>query len=277
MTTDLKQEARSHLSRRDLVAVLGAVAAGLPASETAMAQGSSSHEIHAMPAHWVGKEEIALLIYPGFTALDMMGPHYMFASLMGASVHIVAKTLDPVKSDQGMHIVPSHSFESCPRDLDILFAPGGSSGTLAAMQDASTIAFLGDRGARAKLVTSVCTGSLLLGAAGLLRGYRATSHWVARDLLREFGAEPVDQRVVADRNRITGAGVTAGLDFGLTIVSKLRDEKYAKGVQLLAEYQPDPPFDAGSPGRAGREVTNLIAGMFTSFDSNVRALARRDR
>ncbi|MEQ1713912.1 MAG: DJ-1/PfpI family protein, partial [Hyphomicrobium sp.] len=160
-------------------------------------------------------------------------------------------------------------------DLDILCVPGGSGGTLAAMRDEATIAFLKDRGGRAKLVTSVCTGSLLLGAAGLLEGYRATSHWLARELLRDFGAEPIDQRVVVDRNRITGAGVTAGIDFGLSIVKQLRDEDYAKTVQLLAEYQPEPPLDAGTPGRAGPSTTKLVSDMFVPFMDEVRNIARR--
>ncbi len=140
-------------------------------------------------------------------------------------VHIVAKSREPVVSDQKVAIVPSATFDECPKDLDIICVPGGTGGTLATMMDADTIAFLKDRGVRAKLVTSVCTGSLLLGAAGLLKGYRATSHWLTRESLGDFGAEPVDRRVVVDRNRITGAGVRAGLDFGLSIAKQLRDER----------------------------------------------------
>jgi cyclohexyl-isocyanide hydratase len=188
---------------------------------------------------------------------------------------IVAKTLEPVTSDMGLTIVPSKTFADCPADLDIICVPGGTDGTLAAMEDAETIAFLKDRGARAKFVTSVCTGSLVLGAAGLLTGYKATSHWVARDILIEFGAEPVNQRVVIDRNRITGAGVTAGLDLGLALVARLRDDTYAQGLQLLAEYAPEPPFHAGTPESAPADVRDMMAAMFPKFLADARAAARR--
>ena len=238
---------------------------------------ATGHDMHAVPPHWIGKEQIAFLIYPGFTALDMVGPHYMLAGLMGATVHIVAKTKAPVISDQQLVFMPSADFDECPRDLDILCVPGGASGTLAAMKDAATLNFLRDRGERAKIASSVCTGSLLLGVAGLLKGYKATSHWAARGLLREFGADPVDKRVVVDRNRITGAGVTAGIDFGLSLVASLRDADYAKSMQLLAEYQPEPPFDSGTPERAGAAATAMMSDMFTSFVDDVRALAEQAR
>jgi cyclohexyl-isocyanide hydratase len=232
------------------------------------------HDMSKMPAHWVGKEQIAFLIYPDFTALDMVGPHYMMTSLMGATVHLVAKTKDPVRSDTGLVFIPSATFEECPKDLDIICTPGGTAGTLAAMQDDATLAFLKDRGSRSKYVTSVCTGSLLLGAAGLLEGYKATSHWVTTDLLSIFGAIPTEGRVVSDRNRITGGGVTAGIDFGLSLVGKLRDRQYAEGVQLIAEYAPEPPYDAGTPKRAPAEVTALVRGMFPTFVKNADAVGR---
>lgn len=236
--------------------------------------GADTHDMSNMPPTSAGKEQIAMLLYPGFTALDLIGPQYMFASLMGATVHLVAKTREPVVSDTRITIIPSATFEECPKDLDILFAPGGSTGTLAAMQDDATLRFLADRGARAKLVTSVCTGSLLLGAARLLRGYRATSHWVARDLLKYVGAIPVNQRVVEDRNRITGAGVTAGLDFGLAILAKLRDQPYAEAVQLLAEYAPAPPFSAGSVETAPKAAKRVVDGMFVGFIKELTAVAK---
>ncbi len=216
-----------------------------------------------------------MVIYPDFTALDMVGPQYMFANLMGAKVHLVARTLEPVRSDTGLVFVPSLTFDDCPKDLDILFVPGGTTGTLAAIADDTTRAFLADRGSRAKLVTSVCTGSLLLGAAGLLKGYRATSHWVTRDLLAKVGAKPVDARVVRDRNRITGAGVTAGLDFGLSIVEQLRDREYAQAVQLLAEYAPQPPLNAGTPRTAPRKVHRMMNDMFAGFTQSADEAVRQ--
>jgi putative intracellular protease/amidase len=225
------------------------------------------------PADWTRQDQIAMLVYPKMTALDLIGPQYMFASLMGAKVHLVGKSLQPVVSDTGVAITPTATFADCPKDLTVLFAPGGTQGTLDALQDHDTRAFMADRGSRAKYVTSVCTGSLILGAAGLLKGYKATSHWAARDALAEFGAIPTDARVVRDRNRITGAGVTAGLDFGLTMVAELRSPEYAESVQLLCEYDPHPPFNAGSVHTAPPDVKAMMQGMLAPFQANVRAAA----
>jgi putative intracellular protease/amidase len=223
------------------------------------------HDMSSMPAHWHGSEKVAMVVYPDFTAMDLVGPQYCFGSLMGAEVKVVAKSREPVRADTGLRFLPDLTFDECPADLDILFVPGGSTGTLKAMQDTATMAFLKDRGARAKWITSVCTGSLVLGAAGLLQGYKATSHWVTRDILRFFGAEPVAERYVFDRNRVTGAGVTAGMDFGLAIVAKLRGEDYAQSVQLLAEYDPKPPFTAGSPEAAPAASRDMLLEMFKPF------------
>jgi putative intracellular protease/amidase len=235
----------------------------------------AAHDMSAVPKHWHGNEQIAFLIYPGFTALDMVGPHYMFTNLMGATTHVVWKTRDVVTSDTGLAFVPSATFDGCPRDLDIICVPGGTTGTLQAMQDESVLKFLTDRGQRAKFVTSVCTGSLLLGAAGLLEGYKATSHWVTRPLLPLFGATPVDARIVRDRNRITGAGVTAGIDFGLSLVGSLRDQQYAEAVQLLAEYAPEPPYNAGTPDRAPAQVKEIMESMFVDFVKQAEAAGRK--
>lgn len=215
--------------------------------------------------HWMGDETIAMLMYPGMTVMDLIGPQSMFASMMGAKVMLVAKTLEPVTSDAGVTITPHATFDTCPRDLTVIFAPGGTDGTIAAAKDPATLAFMRDRGARAKYVTSVCSGSLILGAAGLLNGYKATSHWSCRDALAGFGAIPTDARVVRDRNRVTGAGVTSGLDFGLAMVAEMRDRTYAECTQLMSEYDPQPPFNAGSlktaPPEVVRPMTELIAGF----------------
>lgn len=234
---------------------------------------AAGHDMSMARASWTRSDEIAMLLYPQMTALDLIGPQYMFASLMGAQVHLVAKTLAPVTSDTGVTITPTAAFDDCPRDLTVLFAPGGTRGTLAAMADPQTRAFMADRGARAKYVTSVCTGSLILAAAGLLKGYKATSHWAGREALAAFGAIPTDARVVRDRNRITGAGVTAGLDFGLQMVAELRDRNYAENVQLLCEYDPHPPFDAGSTHTAPPEVRAMMGQMLAGFPGQARAIA----
>ena len=205
--------------------------------------------------------EIAMLLYPGLTLLDLIGPQTVFSWF--ANTHLVWKTTDLVATDTGIGIQPTSTFETCPRDLDVLFVPGGL-GQQRLMADSEVLTFLAERGAQAKYVTSVCGGSILLGAAGLLNGYKATSHWSSREALRMFGAEPVDARVVVDRNRITGGGVTAGIDFGLVLLAKLRGDDAAKLTQLAMEYDPDPPFDAGSPKTAGPAIVERAMAIMVA-------------
>lgn len=218
---------------------------------------------------------IAMLIYPGFTALDLVGPHQVFANLPGYRVQLVWKTKDLITSDAGIAIQPTMTFKDCPEELAVLFIPGGMEGTTKMMEDADVLAFLKSRAEKSDYVTSVCTGSLVLGAAGLLKGYKATSHWGARDVLKTLEAEPVDQRVVCDRNRITGAGVTAGLDFALSLAARLKGETYAKAVQLAIEYEPAPPFMAGSPASAGPELTNLVRALSVPFLKSANNAAQK--
>ncbi|MBY6240621.1 DJ-1/PfpI family protein [Methylosinus sp. Sm6] len=265
----------SDMDRRRFAECAAAFAAVLASGAPARAAQDAAaapppHDMSAMPAHWMGEEKIAFLIYPGFTALDMIGPHYMLANLMGATIEIVAKTKEPVRSDAGLVVTPTATFETASSPLDVVCIPGGSLGTLAAMRDDATLDFLRAAGRKARHVTSVCTGSLLLGSAGLLDGYRATSHWVTKPLLPIFGAVPADGRVVRDRNRITAEGVTAGLDFALALVAQLRDQTYAEGVQLLAQYAPEPPFAAGAPETAPPAVTKMIDGMFVGLRRDMR-------
>ncbi|WP_197284763.1 DJ-1/PfpI family protein [Piscinibacter sakaiensis] len=228
----------------------------------------------AFPPEWLGKEQIAMLIYPEFTALDLVGPHYMFTSLWGAKVHLVAASKEPVRSDAGLSFIPDLTLAEAPADLDILFVPGGSQGTLKVMQDPKQIAWIADRARRAKLIASVCTGAMILGQAGLLRGKRATTHWATHALLKDFGAVPVDERVVWDGTLVTGAGVSAGLDLGLSVVARLRDKPYAQGVQLLAEYAPQPPFNAGTPKTAPTDVHRMMGSMFDALRADMRASAK---
>lgn len=218
---------------------------------------------------------IALLAYPAMTALDLIGPHHILSMLPNVRVHLVAKTLEPITSDLGLVITPSTTFADCPQQLEVLFTPGGTRGTLAAMEDAETLAFMRSRGAQARWITSVCTGSLILGAAGLLQGRRATSHWVARELLAQFGATPVAERVVQDGNVVTGAGVTAGLDFALTLMATMAGTEHARRVQLVAEYDPAPPFDSGSPARAGQATTEAMRTMLAPFVALATQAAQR--
>jgi cyclohexyl-isocyanide hydratase len=220
----------------------------------------------------MGEEHIAMLLYPGFAALDLVGPQYLFAAMMGAKIYLVSPTddLKPVTSGEGLAIVPTHTPSDCPEALDILFVPGGASGTVEAMKNAQLIDFIAGKAASAKYVTSVCTGSLLLGKAGLLKGKKATSHWTTLELLPEFGAIPVKQRVVWDGHLITGGGVTAGIDFGLQVMAALRGKTYAQTIQLEAEYDPAPPFDSGSPEKADPFVRDNLKGIMTPLVEDFR-------
>jgi cyclohexyl-isocyanide hydratase len=222
---------------------------------------------------------VAMLVYPGFTALDLLGPHTVFVAMGTFQVDLVWKNLDPVTTDTGVTVKPTRTFADTPQDLAILFVPGTLLGS-SVMRDQEAMDFLRSRGPKAKLVTSVCTGSIILGAAGLLRGYRATSHWAARDLLPSLGAEPVNARYVEDRNRITGAGVTAGLDFGLYVASRVEDAESAQSIQLMIEYAPDPPFNAGTPETAPESVRNSVGAFVAPFIDEARTIIaelERDR
>jgi cyclohexyl-isocyanide hydratase len=196
--------------------------------------------------------QIGLVIFPKVTQLDMTGPLQVFAALPGAKLHLIWKRIEPVESDSVLTLTPTTTFADCPQ-LDVICVPGGA-GTNEMVNDEDMLAFLRKQAAGAKYITSVCTGSLVLGAAGLLKGYRAATHWTAMEFLEPFGAIPTQTRVCVDRNRITGGGVTAGIDFALTLVSILVDRKTAETIQLGLEYNPAPPFNAGSPETAPADV-----------------------
>lgn len=219
-------------------------------------------------------EEIAMLIYPGMTALDLIGPQQVFGYIMGCHVHLVAKTAQPVTTDTGVIIQPTKTFATCPSPVDILFVPGGGAGTIQLMKDAETLQFLQNRAKTAKLITSVCSGSLVLAAAGLLEGYKATSHWAVRDVLADFGAEPAPGRVVEDRNRFTAGGITSGIDFGLKIAARLRGEPYAQALELTLEYDPQPPFRTGTPATAPPAILAQAKQMYAPLVAAARAVAK---
>ncbi len=220
---------------------------------------------------------IGILIFPAVTQLDATGPAQVLARTPGATLHMIWKTRDPVKTDAGFSIVPTTTFADCPQ-LDVICIPGGA-GQIDLMNDAETLAFVAAQGAKARYVTSVCTGSLVLGAAGLLKGYKSACHWASRDLLAAFGAIPVAERVVHDRNRFSGGGVTAGIDFGLTLLAELAGDEVAQSVQLGLEYDPQPPFQSGSPEKAGAERTARVRAQMEKMiarrqEANARAAAR---
>lgn len=220
---------------------------------------------------------IGLLIFPKMTQLDITGPHQVFAFMPNARVHFLWKTLEPVTSDKGLTILPTTTFDNCP-NLDVICVPGGP-GQIDMMGDAEVLEFLQKQSQTAKFVTSVCTGSLILAAAGLLRGYRAGCHWAFRDQLALLGAEVSAERVVVDRDRITGGGVTAGIDFGLVVASMLCGEEVAKTLQLLLQYDPQPPFNAGSPENAEAVLVENVKHLGrelidASLESTKQAAAR---
>lgn len=201
--------------------------------------------------------QIGMLLYPGLTLLDLAGPANAL-SLHG-KIHLVWKNLEPVPTDMGISLNPTTTFNDAPDDLDVLFVPGGL-GTNDVMRDQEILDFLARAGTTARYVTSVCTGSAILAAAGLLDGYRAATHWAFYEPLKALGVEPSHERVCVDRNRISGGGVTAGIDLGLILLAELKGQDAAEFMQLALEYDPQPPFSAGHPRVARAEIIDLIAG-----------------
>ena len=216
---------------------------------------------------------IGMLIFPGMTQLDMTGPYEVLVRLPDTQVDLVARTRDPVVTDRGMQIVPTVTYAECP-PLDVVMVPGGP-GQQELMEDEEALGFLRKQAAGAKYVTSVCTGSLVLGAAGLLKGRRATSHWAAIDHLALLGAIPVSEKVVIDGNIVTGAGVTSGIDFALKLAAILEGEEVARAIQLQIEYDPEPPFDSGSPKSAAPALVERLKSRMAPLNEARKVTAAR--
>ncbi|MEH1770698.1 MAG: DJ-1/PfpI family protein [Nostoc sp.] len=216
---------------------------------------------------------IGIVLFPNLTQLDFTGPYEVFAKLPKVQLYLLAETLEPIRSDRGLTFLPDTTFAQTPA-LDVLFVPGGP-GINAKMEDEKFLNFLKTQGKQARYVTAVCTGSLLLAAAGLLQGYRATTHWRSLDLLEMLGVETVTERVVIDRNRITGGGVTAGIDFGLAIAAELFGEAIAQGIQLGIEYNPQPPFNSGSPQTAPAAVLAQVTAASHNLQEIRRQIVQR--
>jgi cyclohexyl-isocyanide hydratase len=198
--------------------------------------------------------KVLALVYPGMTLLDLVGPMQAWSFLPGYEVQYAWHEPGPVTTDCGLSVQATNGFKDSWTDPDVLFVGGGAKPTLDLLSDSAAIAFLADRGSRARWVCSVCTGSLLLGAAGLLRGYRAAVHWGARDALSQFGAEPSNERVCVDRNRLTGGGITSGVDFGITVAGRWAGERMGRVIELIMEYAPQPPYGTGHPDLADPET-----------------------
>ncbi len=217
--------------------------------------------------------EIGFLVFPRVQQLDLTGPCEVLASLKGASNHLVWKTLDPVASSTGLRLSPTATFATCP-PLDVLCIAGGV-GINVLLEDGEVIEFVRQQAQRARYITSVCAGALVLGAAGLLRGRRATTHWNAHDLLAHFGAIPTKGRVVRVGNLITAGGVTAGIDFGLALVAELAGQTEAETIQLALEYAPAPPFDSGTPETASANVLAVAKARLAALRQAREAIIAR--
>jgi len=221
--------------------------------------------------------QVGILIFPELDQLDFTGPFEVLARMPDSKLHLLWKSTEPIKDMMGLVLQPTTALRDAP-PLDVLVVPGGY-GQQALMEDEDVIAYVRAQGERARYVVSVCTGALILGAAGLLRGYKATTHWTAVPLLGLLGATHVDQRVVVDRNRVTCGGVTSGIDGALTLVSLLRGEQAAQEIQLYMEYSPAPPFKSGSPHSAPAPVLEAVRKraekMFLARSETCKRVASR--
>lgn len=219
---------------------------------------------------------VAFLVFPNVTQLDLTGPAQVLSRLGNVTLNLVWKHTDPVPTDAGFPLLPTATFEQV-RAADILCVPGGL-GTMEIMQDGEVLDWLRGVAAEAQWVTSVCTGSLVLGAAGLLKGYKSACHWASIDQLAFFDAIPVRERIVEDRNRFSGGGVTSGIDFALALAARIRGDEFARFIQLSIEYDPHPPFDAGSPDKVSPEILaryhKLIAAAVPDREAKVKAIAK---
>lgn len=216
---------------------------------------------------------IGFVLFPSLTQLDLTGPWEILTRLPNATCHLLSHDMTPVKSASGgLSIVPTLTYTECPQ-LDVICIPGGP-GHLGAMEDEALLAFVRRQAPACRYVTAVCTGTLVLAAAGLMRGYRATTHWMSLDRLVAFGAVPVKNRIVADRGRITGGGVTAGIDFGLAVVTELAGETLAREIQLQIEYEPEPPY-GGSPDTAAEETVTTLRSKSARYVARMQKIDAR--
>ncbi|MBI3759431.1 MAG: DJ-1/PfpI family protein [Deltaproteobacteria bacterium] len=212
---------------------------------------------------------IGFLLFPNITQLDLTGPYEVLSQMPGAEIHLIWKSKDPVRAVSGLSMLPTMTFAECPR-LDMICVPGGP-GMNALLTDRETLEFLQRVSQGVRYVTSVCTGALVLGAASLLRGKRAATHWMSMDMLKAFGAIPTDERVVVDGNTITAGGVTAGIDFGLRVVAEVAGESMARSIQLGMEYDPHPLFDSGHPRNADPKLIETVRQRAAARQAERRA------
>jgi len=219
---------------------------------------------------------IGFLIFPNVQLLDLTGPYEIFATLPDRNIHLIWKNLDPITTSSGLQIIPTTLLENCPSQLEVLCVPGGGTGVNMLLTDDDVIRFLKEKAATSRFVTSVCTGALLLGAAGILTGKRATTHWASQHLLPLVGAIPVNERIVQDGNIITGGGVTAGIDFALKVVAEVTGKQQdAECIQLHLQYAPEPPFSSGSPDTASEEVIKRVQARMSTNIKNREEIIKK--
>lgn len=216
---------------------------------------------------------IGFLLFPDITQLDLTGPFEVLSMMPGAHMHLVWKDKRPLRAGSGLILQPTDTFAECPQ-LDVICIPGGA-GMNPLLTDEATLDFVRRQAAHARYVTSVCTGALVLGAAGLLQGKRAATHWMLMPFLEAFGAIPVHERVVVDGNIITGGGVTAGIDFGLRVVAEMAGDDVARRIQLGIEYDPRPPFDSGHPRAADPALVQTVTEAAAARQAERRAQVER--
>ncbi|MEL6693974.1 MAG: DJ-1/PfpI family protein [Pseudomonadota bacterium] len=220
-------------------------------------------------------QSVAFLLFPNVTQLDLTGPAQVLSRLGNTELNLVWKDKEPVPTDAGFPLLPTATFDEIEH-VNILCVPGGF-GTMDVMQDPEVLDWLRKVAAKADWITSVCTGSLILGAAGLLKGYRSGCHWASIDQLKFFGAIPVRERIVEDRNRFSGGGVTSGIDFALALAARIRNEDFARFIQLSIEYDPNPPFDAGSPDKVSPKILEryykMVEAAMPDREAKVKAIA----
>lgn len=258
--------------RRTLLTLCALLGAGTAFSGSAQEQETRESHLRSMMMPDPNAPKVVMLVYPNMIALDLIGPMTVF-KIMRWNMQLVWKETAPLATDVGIPISAGTIFAEAYSDPDIFFVPGGLTGTIACMQDIAVLDFVATCGARAKWVTSDCTGSLILGAAGLLKGYDATSNWTVANLLPLLGARHIDKRVVRDRNRLTGGGTTAGIDFGLVLAAELGGEEAARRTQLIIEYAPEPPFRNGTPAEAGPERVAAMRERRVGMDEQARLAA----
>lgn len=216
-----------------------------------------------------GQTNVVFVLFHNLTQLDFTGPLQVLSRLPDAKVHLAAREMRPIETDAALTLNPTCTFSDCPQ-ADVLCIPGGF-GVDDAVNDPALMGFVKAQAEGARYVTSVCTGAFVLGAAGLLKGKRATTHWAYHDELTKVGAVPVKARVVRDGDIFTGGGVTAGIDFAFTLMAEIAGADHARAVQLGLEYDPAPPFDAGSPDKASPETRNAMTDRYAARVDDFRA------